>query len=204
MQWILENGSSIGALSNLVLVLIWAAYLQLFYMAYRRRRRPMILINRGKGLGPGSHCLVSNMSEEPIYALCIVAKVEENGRSWLCAITDDEDVTEGKGTSPQTHQGPLKTGEFMDVGSFEKMIDRAGALKSSVRNADPQGECSAFDAIEVKVIALYASSARFIGASRRFERFGEHGELYPTSLETQQLAGRRARRELKQLLRHYL
>lgn len=204
-EWVGEHSTFVGAFTSLITAGIWAVYLQLFYFSYRRQRRPMILINRAAGPGKDGHCLISNMSADPVYVLSILAVVEESDRSWVCSVTDNEDIAGGRSTAPGTHQGPLPSGGFFDCGPFEAMVQRARAVHRTGVAAGPAKENPYPSAIEVKVVALYTSSYKFVGASRRFELRGERQPvLLPTTLETEQLCGFRSRLKLKRLLRENL
>ena len=66
-SWLRENHGAVSALASLATLVVWTLYFQMLLMNYRRTLRPKILINRGAGHRLQAHCLIANMSAEPIY-----------------------------------------------------------------------------------------------------------------------------------------
>src|SRR5690606_25677631 len=91
-EWMSQRQEFLNLLVNLGMLVVWIAYLQLFLANFRRQRRPNILINFGAGSGLSARCLVSNMSSEAIYIESIIAKLEGDGTTQTCAVTDLEDL----------------------------------------------------------------------------------------------------------------
>jgi hypothetical protein len=152
----------------------------------------MILINRTMGSGMEGHCLVSNMSAEPVYVLCVLAILEKrDGQEEIWSATD-ETLSSDRESTPGAHQGPLSSGDYIDIGSFNRLV-RRGETEN--------GDEVPYTSVEIVVVASYAASRRFVGASRRFKREeGEGTALRPTKLTTEQLSGFRHRHRLQNLL----
>ena len=73
MEWLNDNAQAISAVASICTLFVWVFYAQLLYNGYVRQRRPRVIINRGKGIGVDSICLISNMSSEAIYVQHLVA-----------------------------------------------------------------------------------------------------------------------------------
>lgn len=205
MQWMSENSGLMGSAIGLVTLLVWGVYLQLFYNTYRRQRRATILVNRGAGLGKGARCLVSNMSAEPVYVLCILARLDRDGNVCTYPVTDLEPHGEGTAHAHRTtHQGPLLSGHFMDLGTFSSIVDRVPEDGALAERDKRENETFPFTGLEIEVIAKYGSSDSVISAKRRFEpREDQERDLRPATLDTIQFRSRRRRREVQELLDCY-
>ncbi|SCY93480.1 hypothetical protein [Microvirga guangxiensis] len=190
-NWIASNHQVIGALANIAMLFVWIAYLQVFVSSYRRQKRPNILINRGAGSGLEARCLISNMSAEAIYIESIIATAETTEGRWSSPVTE---MLEGRSDLDlKTRQGPLLAGHFVDVGSFESLIDPAlpgGAVA-------PNG-LEKLVALELKVVAVHGSEDLLAGATRRFEVIRRPGRLLLKghSVGTHQIRSRREREKL--------
>ena len=88
MSWIAENHQLIAALTSIGMLVVWITYLQLFLASYRRQRKATILIRLGQGGGLDAHCLVTNMSAEPIYLHTLVAQLDGPDGPLACPITE--------------------------------------------------------------------------------------------------------------------
>ncbi|MEX0923974.1 MAG: hypothetical protein WDZ84_14500 [Rhodovibrionaceae bacterium] len=201
LQWLSQHSDSLSLFADLAIVAVWLTYLQIFLMAHLRQRRSSILINRGAGRTIDAHCLISNMSAEPIYVQNVIAALKTDGEKWTAAVTDlselEQDRTEK--ISDATSQGPLGAGELMDVGSFSRLAKRAGQAKNiTVENLSED-----YQAMELTVVAAYGSDKHSVAASREFE-IGDDGALIPTTVTTTQIRSLRKRRQIDRYLRDFL
>lgn len=205
-EWIKENAQLLSVAVNAGTLLIWLFYAQLLYRNYRRARRPRIIINHGIGTGAAAHCLVSNMSQEPIFVECIIATLETpEGEKLTRSVTDYEHTGDGTPSSAlhdRTGQGPLKTGEYLDLGSFEQIAARVlrGHGMSSPDGPRP------FQAIDVYVVAIYGPEDRPVASTRRFElRQAEQAwQLRSATIDSVALTSRRDRRRVRGWLERYM
>lgn len=194
MEWIRANHDVLLVLVNAFYALIWLAYLQLFLMSFLRQRQSVILIHRGASDDDRGRCMITNMGSEPIYVLAILAKIKVGGESFRAAVTDREELNLDSMESPlqRTTQGPLKSGEFLDAGSFRNLAQRA--LWRNGRDEDP----SEVDEIEVTVAAAAAHASHIAAATRTFCRIEEDRgfRVVPQTMTTRQVRRRWQRKRI--------
>lgn len=198
--WINENSSGLNLLVSLGTMVIWIAYFQLLYGSYTRQRRTKILINRGAGDGIESRCLVSNMGAEPLYIITIIA-ILDDGKERIRAEITDRDSSEAENLSSVregTSQGPLMSGEFMDVGRFSELMARC----ARANRRDPETIQDCLKGLELIVIGAYGAEDLSVGATRSFtlDTEGETAKLLPDDVSTRQLRSRRDRRKAERYL----
>ncbi|MFC4170655.1 hypothetical protein ACFOYU_01070 [Microvirga sp. GCM10011540] len=196
-DWIASNHQVLGVAANIAMLFVWIAYLQVFVSSYRRQKRPSILVNWGAGSGLEARCLISNMSAEAIYIESLIATVETSQGRWSCPVTE---LQEGRSdTKLATRQGPLQAGEFVDIGSFQSLVEpvlrRNGELPGG---AAPDG-LEDLVAFEMKVIAVHGSDDLLAGAVRRFDLIRRRDQLLLRGHEvgTRQIRSRRKREKLR-------
>ncbi|WP_232802417.1 hypothetical protein [Alloalcanivorax mobilis] len=209
MEWITQHQKLLMLLTNAGTLLIWLVYAQLLYNGYRRQRRPRVLINRGKSQGPGALCLISNMSAESIFIQHIIAHLETDQGQYTLDVTElEQNYREGDehgagGLRDSTRQGPLGSGEFLHIGTFDEVIERIARgeglrLKGNDARAahDPAPVC--LRALSIELLAVYGSEDPPIGVRRRFLIRDSDGErcLVPESWDSRRLTGWRTRRQL--------
>lgn len=202
MSWILEHHQLIAALTSMGMLVVWITYLQIFLASYRRQRKATILIRLGQGRGLDAHCLVTNMSAEPIYIHAVIAKLEGPAGELACPITelDGEDPPGEADTPLRTRQGPLESGHIRDMGTIRTIIDH-------VRRAHPDGAGDAqpgtgLHTLEIRVIAIYGSEDLPVGARRCFDIVRHEGApaLRPQGYGAEQIRSRRERRAMARAL----
>lgn len=198
--WIGENSATLGVVISLLTAFIWIGYFQILFISFRRQRRTRILINRGAGQDTDARCLISNMGAEPLYVISILGTLERGDERLTAEITDldESEVGEIEKSSEGTSQGPLQSGDFMDIGRFSSLMARCARARGDAGDAD-------FDAMTLTVIAAYGADDLSVGATRRFvlKRGADGVKLDPESISTRQLRARPARRELERLLYDY-
>ncbi len=206
-EWIGEHSNTLNVLLSAAMLVVWLFYLQGFLQGFRRERRPKILINRGGGSSLRAHCLLSNMSAEAIYIHSLVAKLNSSDEEIFAAVTDlvggsDDETTFS--LREATLQGPVAAGDFLDAGTFESILRRAGWTApaegtNTVANVQPI-------VLELIVLATYRSEDLIVGASRRFaiETGGSGWMIKPRAVATQQIRSRRQRRALLKAYTDYL
>lgn len=102
------------------MVLIWIVYLQVFFISFRRQRRPEILLTpwcRGRLKRAMLH------HQPPAGASPPPGPVRRNRTGndrFQARITDRTGLSEDELNNPSeaTNQGPLRSGEVIDIGSF--------------------------------------------------------------------------------------
>ena len=92
LELLQANAPIVSAAASLGTLCIWAAYFQIFVGGHRRQVKPMLVINHGEGRALNAHCLVTNMSREPVHIQSVVAKVTTGGNTYTAHITDAEDI----------------------------------------------------------------------------------------------------------------
>lgn len=198
MTWILENHQLIAALTSMGMLVVWITYLQLFLASYRRQRKATILIRLGQGRGLDAHCLVTNMSAEPIYLHTLVARLDGPGGTMACPITelDGEDLIADADPRLRTRQGPLGSGEIRDIGTVRAILEHVRRAQGDGSGAIPSG--SGTHTLQIRVIAIYGSEDLPVAAERSFDILdGEAGpRLRPRSYGAVQVRSRRERKAL--------
>ncbi len=202
MSWIAENSNVLHVLVAVVNAGIWLLYLHLFLRSYRRQQESVILIHRGASEGDSARCIVSNMGSEPIYVLSVLAELTIDGEECAADVTDREELDFDSLDDPlrRTTQGPLKSGEYLDIGSFREMVTR------NLRRVAPDKTPESVERIKLTVIAASSHANALVGATREFIRQkGEAGySVVPTSLVAQQLNKRADRHRIEAMMRQEL
>ncbi|SFP81338.1 hypothetical protein [Tranquillimonas alkanivorans] len=196
LEWIRQNYEIVQVAVGVVTVFVWVAYLQLLLISFRRQRRPMILINCGAGEGVRARCFISNLGMEPVYLLDVTIRVETCEGFETAAITDRNPELEGEVSRPAdaTHQGPLETGNILDIGSFETLVERAIGDEEGVHWED---------VVRLELTAIIATAAdnRLGGARRSFAiEEGDPYRLVAESLTASQIRSRADRRRITRWL----
>lgn len=201
LEWLNEYSSVLNFLTNLAMVTVWMTYLHLLLVSYRRQRRPRLLINRGGSSDVRAHCLISNMSAESVYIQSLIATLRSDEEEWRAAVTDIDGLRseEVENVRDTTHQGPLASGAFMDVGCFSNLIERA-ARKVNLTEQDLEDKVTS---VELMVVAAYGSDDLSVAAKRCFDLKGNN-ELTPQNVSSEQVSSKRARRQIDEFLSEHL
>ncbi|MCW4148096.1 MULTISPECIES: hypothetical protein [Halomonadaceae] len=198
MDWLNGNSQAISAATSIFTVLLWLFYLQLLYNGYVRQRRPRIIINRGLGTGQNALCLISNMSSESIYIQHVAALLHTQESSYMVDVAEyqEEKENEQEGKSIRSHQGPLASGDYLHMQRFADIADQICATWQLDNTIYDQTGLQ----LELRVIAIYGSEDRPVGASRSFylsDPSTSEKTLIPISVDTKRLNGRLQRRKVK-------
>ncbi|MDY8107823.1 hypothetical protein U0C82_01505 [Fulvimarina sp. 2208YS6-2-32] len=198
-----EHTSELSMLASLAMLLVWICYLQLMYNGYRRQRLSAILITRGAGTGIKARCLITNMSQEPIYVISLVAELFTNGESSEVQLTDLRELPEDLGSDPRSamRQGSLQCGQYLDIGHFDALIDQLVGNCPAITNPADVNE------IELTVVALYGPEDLPVGARRcfRIDRSSQNGpRVTPRTVNTLQIHKAGERRNLRKELERFL
>jgi hypothetical protein len=195
-SFISSYNGAISAVANILMLIIWGIYLHLLLNSHLRARRAKILINRSAGTDLGANCVVSNMSEGPVYLECVAVTLRSEGKEEVCSLTDLHDLAKHPDSDPRTHwfQGPLLSGDYISLGSFHDLLHKA------IENG--RLDLSKIDAFEVLVVAIYGPDAPPVGAARLFKRDGDASDDNCWQAEpSRQLRGFWERRRLRTFLR---
>lgn len=193
-----DNSQALNVLLNLAMVIVWVLYFQLLLNGRRREVRAKILINRSSGDSLAGNCLVSNMGSDPIYIERVAITLQPDGDVHSLSLTDLDDLQQAPEHDARAawFQGPLMTGEYVNLGSFESLFERlsqAGALPDGLSLGGGEIDC-----FELWVLAEHGPDDKPVAASRTFwrDREGWHSE------PTRQIRARRERIRLSRELRH--
>lgn len=196
MEWLNNNAQAISAVASICTLFVWMFYAQLLYNGYARQRRPRVIINRGRGIGVDSICLISNMSSEAIYVQHLVAVLHTQKRSYALDVVEyQQPGGEQQDDSYRTHQGPLASGEYLNIQSFGDIVDQ---VKEYWEIDDSLLQEQSIQ-IEIRVIAIYGSEDMPIGASRTFNLDPDaslNHQLIPASVDTNRLNSRGQRKRV--------
>ena len=201
LGWITQYSDVLQVVLNAVMVVIWMIYLQIFLVSYRRQRRADILINLGSGAGRRARFFVSNLSLEPVYLLDVLVELTTQDGAREADITDRAETSGAQLNSPTeaTNQGPLKSGEFIDIGNLDDLLKRASPQLKDV-------DLDLTTAFAITVVVHTASTPDIVGARRcfRISRDGREVTLLPTQVAATQIRSLWGRRHLRRKLRRRL
>lgn len=201
LSWIAANATVLQVVVSVISAVIWLVYLQIFLVGFLRQRRPEIIVSRGAGSGMEAHCFIANLGLEPVYVSQLLMSVDTPDGRLEAAISDREGGPEEHTRTPReaTYQGPLKSGDSYDAGSFGELMQRV--LRRSGHPEDTR-----ITSLEITVVALSAATAAFIGAVRRYDVIEREGgaEIVPERLSTRQIRGPFARHRLRARLQRDL
>ncbi len=208
IDWLQQNHQLISLVISTCTLLVWVFYAQLLLLNFWRQRRPSLIINRGAGKGLHSLCLISNMSAEPMFINQLFVCVRTTKGTLKIDVTDirqnsEDDASPDLAIHQATHQGPLRTGEFTHIGTFQGMLRQAARQHRITLNDDRPADDWEFQSLEIRVVAFYGSERHPIGVMRCFRLVDYPGAdctLVPTSPLTRQLTSRWQRRRVRQWL----
>jgi hypothetical protein len=194
IHWIDQNSDFLQVVLNALMVLIWVVYLQIFLVSYRRQRRANILINLGSGVGRQSRFFVSNLSLEPVYLLDVLVELTTEDGAHEADITERAETSGAplKRPSAATNQGPLKSGEFIDIGSLDDLHERASPQLKGVN-------LERMTSFAITVVVHTASTPDVVGARRCFQVCRKGGEttIMPMQIAATQIRSWWGRRQLQ-------
>lgn len=211
LELIRQNSNMISVIANVGTLAVWVFYAQLLYNGYRRERRPRVLINKDVGSTDSTAaCLICNMSKEPIFVEGIFVSLETSIGSFLATATDTEQGVNRKqaGPGPRTMQGPIDSGECIEVRTFSDFISRAADAGGLPLTGDrPQDPDVVFFSLTVTVVSIYGSEDHPFGVTREFELHqgsSDRIRLNPSSIDTKRLTARTGKKHVKELLRRFM
>lgn len=196
LDFITQNVEIIQIATSLTMALVWLVYLQIFLSGYIQQRRSSILINRGGGPDMQARCLVSNMGAQPAYLLDVLASLDTGEDVNVASVVDREELRKEEMEQPTnvTGQGPIPSGGYVDIGTFE---DVAGRVGYSASKDDLDDRC-------LKLVAVCATNQanNVVAAVREFDLRAEKGRvrLMPRKLEARQIRSRRLRKKITSML----
>jgi hypothetical protein len=199
LEWIKENGVVLQVVTSALMVAIWLVYLHLILLGFLRQRRSSVLINRAGRRDVKARCLISNMGAEPAYVLDVLAEIELSEGFFTASVIDWD---EGEDDPPaHSHQGPLSGGEYMVIGTFRDLIERAE--KQFGRDDFLGGAQSIF----LIVLVSTNQARRTVAACRKFElrRNESKGrtDLLPLEIEAIQIRTGWRRRRLNGIVQDF-
>ena len=196
LEWLTNYGSAVSAAANIGMLLVWVVYLGTFLRQFRRQTQPKIVINKAVGSDLDAACFISNMSSEPIYVEAIQVAFESRSGNWDTFVTDmaprrDDDVPSDP--RQRTRQGPMRSGDYMPIGSFSELLERVANGNEDLAKIDLADHKDPL--LHVRVFADYASEDLVVGADRCFylERRNEVWTVRTLGEFTRQIRSRRQR-----------
>ena len=199
LEWIETHHNALSVLISFAMLLVWMLYLQLFLVTIIRQKRSKIIINKVAGSSQKSHCFISNMSAETIYVTVIRATLQNQEDQWTAYITDFEEISDNSDKRPadMTYQGPIGTGAFYDLGSFESIIHCVQTRTNAPKDILQQDDFS----MELKVLGFYGSEKLPVAAFRDFTY--DKGEIRPATPQTFQVRSLLKRKQIAHELGNY-
>lgn len=203
-NWLQQNATALTGLGNLLFVVIWTFYLQLFYRQYCRQQRAELVIHHAQGTSPSAGCLLVNMSQEAVHVQCVLAQIESEDAVRTHQVTDYGRISAGDPNTEQLlRQGPLKSGDYLWLGRFEDIVGGHDSREEQVLGREQLPlPLSEIRSLELRTVVIHGPSDHSIGARRRFvirQRDGQM-KIYPEQLYTDQLTSRRDRSQVRRWL----
>lgn len=197
LDWLTENIEVVQLVASLTTTVVWIVYLNIFLKGFIQQRRSSLLINRGGGEDLDSRCLISNMGDQPIYLLDVLAATDGESAPSLASVVDRKELRNGENerSSAITGQGPVKSGDFVDIGSFRDVTERADF--HGLKDASGDGE-----RLKLIVVAATNQAQHIVAATREFDiaADGDGVAVRPRTVEAHQIRARRKRKRLTKLL----
>ena len=208
-QWINDNAQALSFFASIGTLAVWLFYAHLLYAGFRRQRKARILINQGWGQQIDSVCLITNMSQEPIYIHSLAMTIRTHDDEYSESITDfDNAQPRDSEDRPQnvTRQGPLNAGEQINLGTFRSIIRQTAKRHDNLEPDDDRPiRTLKIDNFKITVIASYGPEGGIIGAQRKFIVSGQDNELMrPAATTTKRMTKRHARTKLQDWLEQQL
>ncbi|WP_425098386.1 hypothetical protein [Tropicibacter sp. S64] len=196
--WLQTYAPALNVGLNALMLVVWLAYLHLFYSSFRRANRAVIHIGMAAQQGQDARCLVTNMGSDTVYVLAIKVDLVCGDRTVSALVTDrlEKDEVLGGDFRERTNQGPLAGGEALDIGSFRNILKRVSHQQEGVPDIET---C---EALEITVVVAAQQANRLMGGTKRYEltRLGMGIQFHPAEVLTRQITSRRRRAELHQLI----
>jgi hypothetical protein len=197
-NWILQHAAVVQAIVGLVTAAVWITYLNVFVESMRRQRRSEILITLGGDRGVAGRVLVSNLGLEPIYILDVMLTYHTTFENKTLSVADrtEIDPIEQTTTERATLQRPLKSGEYVEIGTIDTLLNRV-ASRVVARRHDLDLTC-----IEITVAAVTAAASGIVAARRVFDiqHLDDRLILRPRALYAEQIRKRRGRKRIERQL----
>jgi len=203
LEWLNNNSGALSSIASFCTLGVWLFYAQLLYLGFARQRRPRIIINRGRSKSPDGMCLISNMSSEAIFVSNVMGVLHTSQGEYTCDLTDytrTDDSGEERSEEHATRQGPLASGDYHQVCSFREIIDHiAEGHELDIDRNTLTLEDETLQALEIRLIAIYGSENRPLGAYRCFMLEKENRDsnikhqdclIVPNSFDTHRLSRR--------------
>ncbi|SIR19701.1 hypothetical protein SAMN05421641_1302 [Paracoccus thiocyanatus] len=195
LSWLAQHSGLIQASMAALTAMIWLVYLHTILAGLRRQRRTEILINLGGARDSSACVLVSNLGLEPIYLLEVLLTRWAADGERITSVADRTELAKDQRSSAReaTLQGPLCSGDYVELGSVMDLIERA-RLRTPDR-LDPRE----LREIEITVAAITAADNRVAAATRRFMVCVQDGQMrfLPRDLHARQIRSRRKRRRIE-------
>lgn len=192
------GASWIGSLCDILFVLIWLLYLQLFFSDMRRRNRPSMIIHHAQGNDPQALCLFVNMSKDPIHVQCVVAYIKTAHGRITRYVTDYRRLTENeRPIRSDLREGPIQPGGYLELGSFEDIL--LGRQSDDRIHAEPT-DLQGYEQLQLCIAVTHGPSEHHIGVRRTFavEHHQTGVKIRAFSIYTEQLVTRRKRKIVRQ------
>lgn len=197
-EWIKDSANALAMFASYGTLVVWLVYLQILVIGIKRRRRANILITRGKGADLKASLLVSNMSAEAIYVKSLIVRIEMDGQAIEHSLSDLESISD----QDEYTQGPLDSGEWMRIGTFEEVVEHL----AEEEGGSAENWRDELGAIELTVAAVYGPDDLLAGATRRFEvdSSQQPSRMRPSEPDTRQMRSQRERRALKSRIKAFI
>lgn len=169
------NAGWIGNVCDVLMVLIWAVYLQLFFRSLRRGNRPTMFIHHAQGNDPLAPCLFVNMSKDPVHIQCAIAYIKTKQGTATRYLTDNAWVRDDdRRFNPESREGPIEPGGYLELGSFADIL--LGRKSGDTPHAVAQ-QLHDYQQLQLCVAVNHGPSEHHVGVRRTFAIEQARGEV---------------------------
>lgn len=198
--WLLDHYGVVSAIASVATLGVWVLYLQLFYRSYKHQLEPKIMITRGGGHSFRSRCILTNMSPEVVFIQAVMVRLTFEDAEVTCSLSDIERVLrQGMDKRSEFFQGPLSSGEYLDLGPFEELAEAA------MQNCDGQSATDGLKEMSVTAVGTYTWHDKLVAAERSFKLGTERGQrhLHAERFTARQIRSRRELRGIRRVLEEH-
>ncbi|GAA3908527.1 hypothetical protein GCM10022228_18820 [Halomonas cibimaris] len=136
------------------------------------------------------------MSSEAIYVQHLIAVLHTDERSYSLDVVEyQQEGEEQEESGYRTHQGPLNSGGYLHIQSFNAIFQQIVRYWNISRDVLNRSSL----ALEIRVVAIYGSEDMPTGAWRTFRldlSAAPAHQLVPHSIDTHRMSSRRQRKQV--------
>src|SRR5699024_5078051 len=203
MDWLLTHIGTVSTVVSICTLFVWIFYAHVLWRSFCRSERPLILIHQAGGIGPGSSCLVVNLSRQPLHVLTVYFVLRTDSHAFGLRLNEYKRITNSEerdwALENVMKEGPLRSGEFLSLGDFYSMLEGARSDYDGDQQAHSERDQELAERtreFESRVTAMFSAFDRQFDAIRHcsLNMDGDQAAMIPTTPLTQHLTSYRQQR----------